>query len=104
MFCFKFQQNCTMNEEFYFCERGKGGGGGCRGTPIGLVPTKDMQILPPPLLLRSGHLDIKYVHCAENKDGRKISYHIISRLGAAGVLTFGHPKMQLSSKVAKYAR
>ena len=36
--------------------------------------------LPP--LLRSCHLDIKKARWANNKDGRKISYHIISRLGA----------------------
>ena len=35
---------------------------------------------PPPLSLRSGHLDIKDEQCSENKDGRKISHHIISRL------------------------
>ena len=28
------------------------------------------------------HLDIIYAQCAEKHDGRKISYHIISRLGA----------------------
>ena len=40
---------------------------------------------PPLPLLRSGHLDIKDAQCAENKDGRKISYQIISCLGATGV-------------------
>ena len=39
---------------------------------------------PPPL--RSGHLDIKDAQCAKKNYARKISYHIISRLGAAGVL------------------
>ena len=34
--------------------------------------------------LRSGHLDIKDAQYATYKDGRKISYHNISRLGAAG--------------------
>ena len=35
MFCFKFQQNCTINEEYDFL-RGGGGGreGGSKGTPI----------------------------------------------------------------------
>ena len=48
---------------------------------MGCFPTKDMQTTH----LRSGHLDIKDAQCAKYKDGRKISYHIISRLGAAGV-------------------
>ena len=53
---------------------------------------------------RSGYLDIKDAQCAINKVGRQILYHIISRLGAAGVQKgcFGHPKIQLSSKVAKF--
>ena len=38
---------------------------------------------PPPL--RSGHLEIKDAQCAENNDGRKISYHIIPRLSGDGV-------------------
>ena len=42
----------------------------------GPVPTKDMQNSPPPLLLRSDHLDIEDAHCAENKYGRKTSYLI----------------------------
>ena len=56
------------------------------------------------VLLRSGHLDIIDWQCAENKDGPKISYHLISRLGAAGVQKGrpGHPESQLSSKVAKF--
>ena len=43
------------------------------------------------------------MQCAKNKDGHKISYHIISRLGAAAVQKgrFGCPKIKLSSKVAK---
>ena len=57
------------------------------------VPTKDMQT-PPPSLLRSRHLDIKDVQCAENKDGHTISYHIISRSGAAGVQKFKIQKIQ----------
>ena len=53
--------------------------------------------------LRSGHLDVKYTQCAKKYDGRKISYQIISRLGAAGDQKgrFGRLKIQLSSKVAK---
>ena len=47
------------------------------------LPTKDMQTSPP--LLRTDHLDIKDAKCAKKNDGRKISYHLISRLGAAGV-------------------
>ena len=66
-------------------------------------PTKDMQTLPPPLT--SGHLDIKGAQCAQKSDGRKISYHIISRLGAMGIQKerFGRPKIQLFSKIAKFA-
>ena len=33
---------------------------------------------PPPSPLRSGHLDIKDAQWPENKDGRKVSYHIIN--------------------------
>ena len=38
-----------------------------------------------PSPLRSGYLDIKDAQYATNKDGCKISYHILSRLGATGV-------------------
>ena len=50
----------------------------------------------PPL--RSGHLDIKETHCAKKKK-------FISRLGAAAAEKgrFGRPKIQLSSKVAKFS-
>ena len=48
--------------------------------------------------------NIKDAQCAENKDGRKISHHTISRSGATG--SQDHPdgatKIQLSSKVAKF--
>ena len=59
--------------------------------------------MAPPL--RSGHLDIKDAQCAEIKEGRKISYHIISRLGAEGVQKwrFGRPKIHFFSKMAKFA-
>ena len=57
-------------------------------------------VAPPPL--RSGHLDIKYAQYAENKDGSKISYYIISRLGVHNG-RFRRPKNQFSSKVAKFA-
>ena len=69
----------------------------------GCFPTNDMQTPSP--LLRSGHLDIKDAKCAKNKYGHEISYHIILHLGAAGVQKgrFGRPKIQLSSKVAKFA-
>ena len=58
--------------------------------------------LPSPL--RSGHLDIKDAQCAKKNDGRKFSYNIIPRLGAAGVRKgrIRRPKFQLSSKVAKF--
>ena len=49
---------------------------------------------PPPLFsppFRSIHLDIKYAQCAENKNGRKISYHIMSHLGVQEG-RFGRPK------------
>ena len=70
---------------------------------LALSQSKDMQIPPPPL--RRGHLDIKDAQCVKNKDGRKIPYHIISRLGAASVQkeSFGRPKFQLSLKVVKFA-
>ena len=55
-----------------------------RGVGVGCFPTKDTQIADASPL-RSGHLDIKDAQCAKNKNGRKISYHIISRLGATGV-------------------
>ena len=69
---------------------------------VGCFLTKDMQTPPP---LRSGHINIRDEQCAKNKDGRKISDHIISRLGAMGVQKgrFGRPKIQLSSKVTKFA-
>ena len=56
---------------------------------------------PPPL--RSGLLDIKVAQYA--KDGRKIAYHIISRLGAMDVQKgrFGRPKIQFTSIVSKFA-
>ena len=38
----------------------------------GPVPTNDTQTPP----LRRGHLDIKDAQCAENEDGRKISYRV----------------------------
>ena len=65
------------------------------------VKIKDMQTLP----LRSGHFDIKDAQYAENKDGRKNSFHIISRLGAVGVQKgrYGRPKLQISSKMTKFA-
>ena len=68
---------------------------------IGPVKTKDMQTYLP---LRIGHLDIKDAQCAKKNDGHKISYHIISRYRAMGVLKrrFGHRQIQLSSKVAKF--
>ena len=41
----------------------------------------------------------------KNNDGRKIPYHIISRLGAAGAQTCpnGATNIEHSSKVAKFA-
>ena len=57
------------------------------------------------MLLRSGDLHTQDAQCAENDDGRKISYQIISRLGAVGVQKghFGCPKIQFYSKMAKFA-
>ena len=46
-------------------------------TIYGRFPTMNMQTPS----LRSSHLDIKDVQCAETKDVLKISYQIISRLG-----------------------
>ena len=66
----------------------------------GPCTTNDMQTPP----LRSGNLDMKDPQRAENKDGRKISYHIISCLDVAGdqKWRFGGPKIQPSPKVAKF--
>ena len=49
--------------------------------------------------------NIKDAQCAENKDGRKISHHTISRLGATVVQKgrFGRPKIKISPKLAKLA-
>ena len=69
---------------------------------IGPVPSKDMQTQPAHPLFRSGHLDIKDVQCAKTKDMLKISYHIILRSGVQKWL--GHPKIQLSSKVTRFAK
>ena len=54
---------------------------------------------PPPL--KSGHLDIKDVQCAENKDGRKISCHIISGWDVTGVkkARFGHQTFNFIQKL-----
>ena len=51
------------------------------------------------------HLDIKDAQCAETKDVLKISYHIMTRLGAMGVQKgrFGRLKIQFFSKVAKFS-
>ena len=44
-----------------------------------------------------GHLDIRDEQYAENKDGRTMLHHIISRLSATGVQKerFGRSKIQL---------
>ena len=57
---------------------------------------------PPPL--RSDHLDIKEVQCAETKDVLKISYHIVSRFRVMGVLKVQKDaqKIEFSSKVANF--
>ena len=60
-----------------------------------------MQTDPPPRL-KSGHLDIKDAQCAKKYDGRKISYHIISRLGAAAVQKCVLIKINFSLKVIKF--
>ena len=69
---------------------------------MGCFPTTDMQT---PSSLTSGHLDMKDAQRAKKNYGRKISYHIISRLGAAAVQRgrFERQKIQLSLKVAKFA-
>ena len=43
-----------------------------------------MQTPPLPSPLRSGNLEIKDAQWAKKNDGRNISYHIISHLGAIG--------------------
>ena len=52
-------------------------------------------------LLRSGRLDIKDAQCAVTKDLLKMSYHIISAF-AFQKGRFERPKIQFSSKVAKF--
>ena len=56
----------------------------------------DPPLLPP---LRRGHLDIKDAQWPKKIDGCKISYHIISRLGAtvAQMRPNGTPEIQFSS-------
>ena len=56
-------------------------------------------------LFRSRHLDIKDAQCAKKNNGRKISYYIISHLGAGVAQTHpnGAPKVQLCSKVGEFA-
>ena len=51
-----------------------------------------------------GHLDIKDAQCAKKNYCRKISHQIIFCLGAEAVQNgrFGRPKIELSSKVAKF--
>ena len=51
---------------------------------VGMLAVSQLRICRPPPPVRSGHLNIKYAQCAENKDGRKISYNITSRLGTMG--------------------
>ena len=65
-----------------------------------------LRICRPPLFFRSSHLDIENAHWAENKDRRKVSYHIKSRLGATGVqkVYFGRPNILLSSTGAQFCR
>ena len=79
---------------------------GCSAPPYILGALSQLRIWrPPPPPLKGGHLDIKDTQCAENKNGRTISYHIISRLGAACVQKerFGRPEIQHFSKLAKLA-
>ena len=63
----------------------------------------DLQTLRPPL--RNSHLDIKDAQYVKKIDGRKISYNIMSRLGATDPQTRpnGAPTIQFFSKVAKFA-
>ena len=57
---------------------------------------------PPPTL----PLDIEDAECAENEYGRKVSYHIILRLGASAVLKgrFGGSKIQFFFKSGQICR
>ena len=72
-----------------------------------LFPNYEYADLPPSEIhpIRNGHLDIKDAQCARKNDGRKTSYHIISRIGATAVKKgrFRHPKIRLFSKVSKFA-
>ena len=66
-------------------------------------PPNLVEIPPPPSPhLRSGHVDIKDAQCAENKDGRKISNHImfISRLAVRALKRgfFGTQKFNFLQK------
>ena len=73
---------------------------------LGCFPSTNMQTpLPIPSGVPSSEIRIKDAQCPKKNDERKISYHIISHLGAAGVHKgrFGRPIIQLSSKVAKFA-
>ena len=65
-------------------------------TIYGRFPTMNMQTPS----LRSSHLDIKDVQCAETKDVLKILYHVISCLGAVGVqiVVFGAQKFNFLQK------
>ena len=64
-----------------------------------------LRICRPNLLpLRRGHLDIKDAQCAENKDGRKISYHI-SRLSTTDLKeAFWAPKNSIFFKCGQICR
>ena len=66
-------------------------------------PENSSDCFPTPL--RSDYLGIKDAQCARKNNGRKISYHITSCLGATGAQTRPNdaPKIKLSSKVAKFA-
>ena len=53
--------------------------------------------------IKSGYIGIKDAQYAENKDGGKI-HHIGFRRRGRQKGRFGRPKIQFSSKVAKFAR
>ena len=70
-----------------------------------LIALSQVRICRPFPPLRSDNLDMKDAQCAETKDERKISYHVISRLDAMGVQKgrFWPLEFILFSKVAKFA-
>ena len=50
-----------------------------------MLVVSQLRICRPPLI--SSHLDMKDVQCAKKNDGREVSYHIITHLGATAAQT-----------------